>query len=145
LKLRDGEATIEAATINRRLPPPTWEAFVVWAGFGFAGCFMVLVLGSIGLAVALALGVVGVSPARLRRSALGVLTGAGLPLLYVAWAQRNGPGTVCRNLGSGLDGYRCDQYDNPLPWLIVGLVLVAVGVAAQARRMRAASASVPAG
>jgi hypothetical protein len=75
-----------------------------------------------------------------RSSAWGVATGAGLPLLWVAYHNRHGPGTVCWTRG-GAGG--CDQYLNPWPWLGVGLLLVVIGVVAQARRRRA-SRSTPA-
>jgi hypothetical protein len=52
-----------------------------------------------------------------RSSAFGLLAGAGLLLLFVAWLQRRGP-------------------LNPLPWLVVGLALLAIGVAAHGRSRR---------
>jgi hypothetical protein len=67
----------------------------------------------------------------IRRSAFGLISGGGALLLYIAWVQREGPGTTCwqTQTASG-----CDQHLNPLPWLVVGTVLFVGGVVAQARR-----------
>jgi hypothetical protein len=66
-----------------------------------------------------------------RRSLLGLLTGAGLVFLYVAWVQRAGPGTTCWHSGSASG---CDHALNPLPWAIAGLLLFLGGIVGQARR-----------
>ena len=50
----------------------------------------------------------------------GLLSGAGVLLLYVAWAQRAGPGTTCWHTQTASG---CDQNLNPLPWLLAGIVL----------------------
>lgn len=66
-----------------------------------------------------------------RRTTFGLLSGAGLPFLFVAFVNRQGPGTTCwRTLTSA----GCDQHLNPVPWLLIGIVLLAVGALAQARR-----------
>jgi hypothetical protein len=127
---------------TRRPDPPTWAAFSVWAGVGAISCFLALVLGTIGLALTVVFVVLAASRPTLRSSAWGVATGAGLPLLYVAWVQRKGPGTICWSTASASG---CDQYANPWPWLVVGLVLLSAGVVAHARRMRSTSASVELG
>ena len=127
---------------TRRPYRPTWAAFGVWVVLGAVFCFLTLALGTIGLALATAFVVLAASRPTLRSSAWGVATGAGLPLLYVAWVQRQGPGTVCWSTASASG---CDQYTNPWPWLVVGLVLVSAGVAVQAWRMRLTSASVQSG
>jgi hypothetical protein len=80
--------------------------------------------------------------ARKQRSAQawwGAISGAGLLLLYVAYLQRRGPGTHCRSIGtSQYTGTQCDEYLDPRPWLVIGVVLVVAGVVAfvvQRRRM----------
>jgi len=55
----------------------------------------------------------------------GAISGLGLPLLYVAYLNRDGPGTVCVTSGGGTS---CTDEWAPLPWVLAGLVLVAVGV-----------------
>lgn len=62
-----------------------------------------------------------------RGSEFGLLTGAGLPLLLVAYVQRAGPGTTCWHTATSAG---CDQHLNPMPWLIVGLILVLAGLIA---------------
>lgn len=65
------------------------------------------------------------------RAAFGLLAGAGLPLLVVAYLNREGPGTTCWKGGSAGG---CDQHLNPIPWLVIGLALVLIGSIAQTRR-----------
>ena len=69
------------------------------------------------------------------RSAFGLVTGVGVLLLYVAFVQRQGPGTVCWETATASG---CDEYLNPWPWLVAGLALVCVGVVAHVRQMRRA-------
>jgi len=86
------------------------------------------------LPVAGALGVlVGVLPSS-RRHIEGVIVGAGLPFLYVAYLNRQGPGAVCYSDGHGGGG--CNDNLNPLPWLVIGLVLIVGGVVFYVRNQR---------
>jgi hypothetical protein len=55
-------------------------------------------------------------------------------LLYVAYVQRRGPGTVCWHTATASG---CDQYLNPWPWLVAGAAFVIVSFIAHARRMHA--------
>src|SRR6266568_2445243 len=98
--------------------------FWAWALLGAAAALSALSLGPI-LAAPMA------SRSSIRRSAFGLLSGAGALLLYVAWVQRAGPGTSCwqTQTASG-----CDEHLNPLPWLIAGIGLFVGGIAAHARR-----------
>ena len=45
----------------------------------------------------------------------GLVTGVGLPLLVVAYVQRDGPGTTCWHTATTAG---CDQHLNPIPWLV---------------------------
>ena len=65
-----------------------------------------------------------------RRAVVGLLTGFGLPLLWVAYLNRSGPGLVCTSTATS---QACDQQWAPWPWLAVGLVAAAAGVLAFAR------------
>ena len=64
-------------------------------------------------------------------SAFGLLTAAGVLLLFVAWLQRAGPGTTCWQTATASG---CDQHLNPLPWLVVGLAALVGGIVGHARR-----------
>ena len=69
------------------------------------------------------------------RSAFGVLAGMGLLALYVAYVQRRGPGSVYWHTATASGS---DQYLDPRPWLVVGVLLVAFGVGAFVWRRRVA-------
>lgn len=106
--------------------------FWAWVVVGAVGAFGLI---SFGLPFvsgpALLVGaLMALSPAA-RRSSFGLLTGTGVPLLLVAYAQRDGPGTTCYHTATSAG---CDQHLNPVPWLLLGLALVIVGVIAQIRR-----------
>lgn len=58
-------------------------------------------------------------------SATGVLSGAGLIPLYIAYLNRHGPGQVCRSAGS--TSTECTDAWNPWPFLAIGLLLIAAG------------------
>ena len=94
-------------------------------GVGFA--LGVWVIGVFAVPLALAATVLLIVFHHADRSALGVLVGVGLLSLYVAWVQRRGPGTVTWHTSTASGS---EQYLDPRPWLIVGIVLVVVGVAA---------------
>ncbi|MBO0823037.1 MAG: hypothetical protein J2P27_04145 [Actinobacteria bacterium] len=121
----------------------TW--FGLWAVAGAAGALGVLTVLSIGVFVlpaALALGAVLAWRAPRQLAGPGIVTGLGLPLLYVGYLNRSGPGTICTAVPGGQN---CIQETSPWPWVGVGLVLVLAGVvlalAASRRRPRARSES----
>lgn len=105
--------------------------FWTWAlvGMGFAFSFVSFA----GVFTILPLAVVALVLARRRpvRGAFGLLTGAGVMLLVIAYLQRQGPGTTCTRTATSIT---CDQHLNPLPWLVVGLALFTAGLVAHARR-----------
>ncbi|AXH96470.1 hypothetical protein [Ornithinimicrobium avium] len=51
----------------------------------------------------------------------GYLLGTSLPLLWVAWENRGGPGFVTFRTDAGGGGH---ELLDPVPWLLVGLALV---------------------
>jgi hypothetical protein len=106
--------------------------FWVWAlvGFGVALGF-ISVLGPLVFLPAALVAIGLLSSRQARESIFGVVTGAGLLALFIAWLHRRGPGTVCWSKGTSSG---CDQYLNPWPWLAVGAVLVVTGIVAHARR-----------
>jgi hypothetical protein len=66
-------------------------------------------------------------PAGRTMAALGLISGLGLPLLYIAYLNRGGPGQICVTTASGQS---CDMEWNPWPWLAAGTFLAVAGVAA---------------
>ena len=110
-----------------------WGWFFVWALFGSSWALAAVSLGPLLLVPTALLGVFlwRWRPAS-RRSAFGLVSGVGVLLLYVAWLQRDGPGTTCRHIPPA--GIQCDQHLNPLPWLVIGIVLVLAGFVVHARR-----------
>jgi hypothetical protein len=107
--------------------------FWAWAAVG-ALAVLSLFLGVLTAPAALVLGaLVATRGDQQHGSAFGLLTGAGLPLPWVAYVQRQGPGTTCWHTASSAG---CDQHLNPLPWLIAGITLVLIGLTAQIRHNR---------
>ena len=108
---------------------PSWPVFTAYAVAGavFAtGVLSILTVGPFLLLGALVLigfllGTVGP-----RADAVGVLSGVGVPALYVAWLNRHGPGTWCT-----ADG--CGEQWSPWPFVVVGVVLLAAGVVVRLR------------
>ena len=94
--------------------------FWAWALLGFAVAVGFVSLGLLAVAPAAVVGGLMVSRPVIRRSAFGLLSGAGVRFVYVAWIQRAGPGTTCWQTASASG---CDQHLNPLPWAIAGVVL----------------------
>jgi hypothetical protein len=108
--------------------------FWPWAGVGAIATFSLDLGALVALPAFLVIGTLAVAAGgRRRTAAFGSLTGAGLPLLWVAYVQRQGPGTTCWHTASSAG---CDQHLNPLPWLIVGIALVLGGLIAQTRHNR---------
>lgn len=107
------------------------SAFWAWVLVGALGAIGLVSLGPI------ALGPAGVAATALsssrtaRRSASGLLTGAGLVSLLVAYLQRNGPGTTCWHTATGVG---CADHLDPVPWLLAGIVLVLAGTVLHRRK-----------
>jgi len=110
-----------------------WAWFWAWALVGCGVALGAVSLGWFASAPAAFVAVLMASRPTIRRSALGLFTGAGALLLFVAWVQRAGPGTTCWRTATASG---CDQHLNPVPWLLVGLVLFVGGVVGYARRVR---------
>jgi hypothetical protein len=108
--------------------------FWAWVAVGALGAIGLVSLGPVALAPALTAGVLMARMPAAREAVSGLLTGAGFPLLLVAYVQRDGPGTTCFQTATSAG---CDQHLNPLPWLVLGLVFVAAGFAAQMMRHNA--------
>ncbi|HEX6394396.1 MAG TPA: hypothetical protein VFZ97_13235 [Acidimicrobiales bacterium] len=103
-----------------------WRWFAAWLLVGALWAFGLIAIASVGplaMPIALAATVV-VALASGGLGLVGVLSGLGLPVLYVAYLNRAGPGNVCT---SNTSGQTCVQEWSPWPWLSLAIVLVGVG------------------
>lgn len=105
-------------------------AYAGWLAVGALGCFGVLGLLTIGppfLLVAAVLTAVLGRAYGVGRPIAGVAAGMALPIAYVGWLDRHGPGTYCTTTGSG--GLSCaDDLPSPIPFFVVAAVLVTASV-----------------
>jgi hypothetical protein len=113
-------------TSIRRLDLGFWLWALVGVGFGFG----ISVIGLFTIPVSALAAIFLLSRPRLRGSAYGVLVGIGIPLLTVAYMNREGPGTVCHSIDAGR-GVQCDDLYDPRKWAGVGLAFVLAGLLAQ--------------
>jgi hypothetical protein len=69
----------------------------------------------------------------------GLISGLSLPLFYVAFLNRSGPGTVCSSTATSRS---CVDEWSPWPWLAIGIVLLVSGCVwfAMANRRRGVAA-----
>jgi hypothetical protein len=107
--------------------------FLAWAGIGVGLALGISALGLFAVPLALVVAILLIVRRHADRSALGLLAGMGLLALYVAYVQRKGPGTVYWHTATASGA---DQYLDPRPWLVAGLLLIAVGVVAFLRAHR---------
>jgi len=114
-----------AAPSSASRPRLRW--FFAWAAVGVGLALSLSTLGVVAVPLALLVTVLLIVRHHADRSALGILVGMGLLSLYVAYVQRKGPGTVYWHTATASGS---DQYLDPRPWLVAGILLVAVGVAA---------------
>ncbi len=109
-------------------------AFVGWCVVGAALALALVSLLTIGPFVMLgALVVAGLMLWRVDFgwAMTGMVSGAGLPALYLAWLNRDGPGEVCSRTGTELT---CGDQWSPWPFVVVGVALVVTGVVVFALR-----------
>jgi hypothetical protein len=124
-------------TLNRALDPAPDRVrhargglleFAAWTLVGAGTALALLTPMTIGPFVALGVLVVVAALLRWRGrpncSVAGLLSGAGLIPLYVAYLNRGGPGEVCSAIR---DGQECADEWSPWPWLAVGVLLVTAG------------------
>ena len=63
----------------------------------------------------------------------GLISGLGMPLLLIAYFNREGPGTICHSTATT---YSCADEWSPWPWLIVGVILLIAGLLISLRKQR---------
>jgi hypothetical protein len=129
--------------VSRRRPTLRWGWFAAWLILGATYALALLGLLTIGLFVA-PIAVVGtVAVARRRDSPQGLpglLSGVALPLFYVAYLNRDGPGSIC-SVSRG--GQSCIDEWSPWPWFGIGLVLALLGIAVFGIRGRSSTSARP--
>ena len=110
---------------------PRTGYFLGWAAVG--ACVSVallkpLTIGALALVIAAATAALLVWRRRgLDWSCTGLLSGAGLVLLYIAYLNRGGPGQVCTTTATA---QQCVSEWSPWPFLAIGILLIAAGPAA---------------
>jgi len=104
--------------------------FWAWAlvGVGFGLGISAIGIFTVPLAV---LAVIVMTRRRPIRGAFGLLTGVGAVLLFIAYLQRQGPGTTCWHTATAAG---CDEHLNPIPWLVVGVLCFVGGLIGHARQ-----------
>jgi hypothetical protein len=107
--------------------------FWAWATVGGIAAVGLISLGPVALAPATVAGVAMALSRNGRQSLFGLLAGAGLLALFVAYVQRAGPGVTCWHTATASG---CDQHLDPVPWLVAGVLLVVAAVTGQIRRGR---------
>ena len=111
-----------------------WAWFLAWiaVGAGLATGVISMAIGPLVGLPSLLVGLLLWHGRRSRDSVFGLLSGAGLACLFIAYSNRHGPGTHCwtsetaRGCAHGLP--------DPAPWFVIGLALLVAGVAAQLSR-----------
>ncbi|MFF4906297.1 hypothetical protein ACFY2T_15645 [Streptomyces sp. NPDC001260] len=103
-----------------------WGWFASWLALGACA--------GVGLAAILTVGIALVLPAAVgagvllwkgpRNAAVGLLAGLAVPLFYLAYLNRGGPGNVCHTVAGGQS---CTDEYTPVPFLVAGVVLAAAG------------------
>ena len=99
-------------------------AFLGWCLAGAGGCFGALAMLTVGPFVLLA--TLLLSGVLLWRYGFGwamggLLSGAAVPMLFVAWLNRDGPGEVCTRTATSVS---CTDEWSPWPFAVVGVALV---------------------
>ena len=121
------------APASPRTSPSQFPWFLAWAVVGVGAALGISALGVFAVPLALLVAILLIVLRHAGRSAFGLLVGMGLLALFVAYVQRKGPGTVYWHTATASGA---DQYLDPRPWLVAGLLLVAVGILAFVWRQR---------
>jgi len=111
------------------LPPPRAGWYVVWVLLGVIGSLALLATFTpfvLLVPIVACLGVLVASRPRARAAAPAAICGVALPVLFVAWLNRDGPGNVCTVTSAGTS---CVEEWSPWPFLVVAAALVTSGVA----------------
>ncbi|MDT0469322.1 hypothetical protein [Streptomyces gibsoniae] len=103
-----------------------WGWFLAWLAVGACVALGLAALLSVGV-ILIAVGAVA-AVFLLRRghtnALVGSIAGVALPLFYIAYTNRGGPGDVCHTTATGST---CTEEYAPVPFLIAGAVLFVGG------------------
>jgi hypothetical protein len=128
--LRNAPAYPESPRIEATLRNPdplSWGPFFIWLAIGAVYAIALVGIASIGLFV-LPFAVIGTALVMRRTNGkdglFGLLSGLGIPLLYVSYLNRKGPGTVC-SYESG--GQSCSGESDPWIWFGIGMSMLIAG------------------
>lgn len=118
--------------VNREATRRQYGRVVEWGWF--LGWLVLGACAAVGLAAILSVGLVLVLLAAVaagfllwkgpRNAIAGSLTGLALPLFYIAYLNRSGPGTVCHAMSGG---QTCTDEYTPIPFLVCGVILFSAG------------------
>ena len=101
--------------------------FIAWmlvgAGYAF-GVLAVLSIGAFVLLITVVATIVLATRAGNRVGLPGLISGFSLPLFFVAFLNRSGPGTICTTTATSQS---CSDEWSPWPWLVIGIVLLVGG------------------
>jgi hypothetical protein len=104
-----------------------WGWFLAWLLVGACGGIGLAALLTVGAAFVVLAVVAAVLLPRTgpRRAVVGAVSGLALPLFYLAYLNRGGPGEVCHAVTGGQS---CTEEYTPVPFLVAGALLLAVGL-----------------
>ncbi len=130
-------------TAPRGADSPAWRNllalmwFGVWSAIGALYALALVGAMTIGIFV-LPVAVLSTVLIRRRRAAMvglpGLISGASLPLMYIAYLYRDGPGTVCVVRRGGVE---CTDEWSPWPWLAIAIAMLVAGGVVFVHRSRA--------
>jgi hypothetical protein len=110
------------------MPRARYATFAAWTAVGAGACLALLTVLTIGLPVLVVVLIAAVVLVRragtIEQGVTGLMSGAGLLLIFIAYLNRHGPGEYCRTTATE---QHCTSEWSPWPWLVVGLFLVAGG------------------
>ncbi len=119
----DRSGIVTASTFDRG----RWVWFIAWMVTGIAysfGLLGALTIGPLVVVIAVVATLfLGNRPAA-HVGVPGLVSGLSVPLFYVAYLNRAGPGTICRNIGTT---HTCTDEWSPWPWLVIGAALFVGG------------------
>lgn len=102
-----------------------WVWFAAWLIVGAVYAFSFLSFaGLFTLPIAILLTILLARTGSSSAGLPGLVSGLGLPLLYIAYINREGPGNVCHSTATS---QTCSEEWSPWPWLLVGMILLIAG------------------